>query len=61
MVVSPHMLHTGEAGSGGVCCSPFPAGMQRSPGWDSKSLHVPSKGVASFQRVLLLPLGKKNF
>lgn len=61
MTVSPRVLHTGETGCGGVCCSPFPADTQRSPAWDSKSLHVRSKGVASFERVLLLPLGKKSF
>lgn len=35
--------------------------MQRFPGCDSESLHVPSEGVASFERVLLFPLGKKSF
>lgn len=39
----------------------FPIEMQRFPDCDSKSLHVPNKGVASFERLLLFPLGKKRF
>lgn len=46
----------------GICvASFFPLDMQRFPGCDSKSLHVPSEGVASFERLLLFPLGKKSF
>lgn len=46
----------------GLCIAPlFPVDMQRFPGCDSKSLHVPSEGVASFETVLLFPLGKKCF
>lgn len=46
----------------GTCIAPLlPVDMQRFPGCDSESLHVPSEGVASFERVLLLPLGKNSF
>lgn len=46
----------------GTCIAAlFPVEVQRFPGCDSKSLHVPSKGVASFERVLMFPLGKRSF